>query len=108
MKLQKGFSLIELLIVIAIVGIILAIAFSNFRGRHSQQELRAVELLESRGYSGVTIVDSCTKPTKCDCASTDSIAFKTEATDANNTVQKLTVCVAKNGSPRILGTQPSF
>lgn len=117
MKYQKGFTLIELMIVVAIIGLLTAIALPSYHS-YTQRSANAACLSEAKAYMGGAVADLADSrtptayvPVACDSAT--SITLTANEYSAGATVKFIamakgrislkvdTVCDVGKGSCRL-------
>ena len=116
-KTQQGFTLIELMIVVAIIAILAAIALPQYRN-YTQRSANGACMAEGKAYMNTAVADASDGRTSstfvgsaCTSASPTTIsstAYNTNAsvtftpkTKGNSALVKTTVCQAGNGACRI-------
>ena len=106
MKRQKGFSLIELLITLAVVVIIVIVCFTHFGGAtKTTQETQVQEHLQAEGYDRVKIVDSSYFTSIKGCSEDDNRAFLVEAINAQGKRVSCVVCMGLIKKPTTRGAR---
>ena len=116
MKMQKGFTLIELMIVVAIIAILAAIALPAYRD-YTQRSANSACLAEAKAYMGTAIADAADnrEPQGFNAAACDSGASLTVAQynsgasldftaeeRGNVSIRQNTRCEAGSGTCRLL------
>ena len=85
---RKGYTLIELLIVIAIIGILASILFGGFK----IDESVAIRAAETAGYTNARVVDTSYFLGRMTCGSGDSVRFTVKAVNPAKKEVEFWVC----------------